>query len=88
MPHYRGELCNGTLSIHTTLLRSVYCTCCAKGSKAKSTVTTPSHCVWRKFCGNEEGFTPYPTVPMHKVTEFGEIRTKCARNSYKFTKYE
>ena len=49
-------------------------------------VTTP-HCVWWKPCGNGEGGAQYPTVPMHKVTEFGEICTKFARISYEFTRF-
>ena len=51
-----------------------------------SPVTTP-RCVRRKACGNGEGFTQHPTVPMHKVTLFGEICMKLARNSYEFTRF-
>ena len=49
-------------------------------------VTAP-HDVWRKLCGNGEGGTRYPTVPMHKVTKFGDIRTKFLQISYEFTRF-
>ena len=48
-----------------------------------SPVTT-AHYVWRKPFGNGEDFTQYPTVLMHKMPIFGEIRTKFVRDFCEF----